>query len=112
MPDALVGAFAVLYEDTERRIDRALTDLAVLRRSYGRGEEDRSYLNFVFALELMLQTLRSRLAALRETFDKATADGSASETASSLYGNVRVAAEAMVDRLEGQVQLLKLPRSE
>ncbi|MEA2189738.1 MAG: hypothetical protein QOK16_4749 [Solirubrobacteraceae bacterium] len=106
-PD-LSRAFAVLLEDTLRRCDQTARDLDELGASYGGGLEQRSYHTFINALQLVNQTARSYLESRREAFDKQDDP----KTRESLYSLVRNVAFQLAERLESQVQLLRLPRSE
>jgi hypothetical protein len=110
-------AFSVLLDDTLRRCDRIAADLEELRALYGGGVAGRSYRTFIEALQLVNETTRSFLQDRRTAFASASAEdpvdpAAAARLRESTYDLVRNTADAMATRLEGQVQLLRLPRSE
>ncbi len=108
MADELARAFAVLVEDTLRRCDQATKDLEELERAYGRGVQDRSYRTYMSALQLVTQTTRLFITERGDAFVPQTDP----ELRSSIYELVRSVAATMPAELEGQIQLLRLPRSE
>jgi hypothetical protein len=119
MSQDYVQAFAVLHEDTVRRVEQAARDLEELERQLDGGIEDRSARTFIVALKLMTESIRSVLKELDDRFRAATSDWGWSaggppgtNAAESAYNSVNNLARFMNHRLEVELQLLRLPRSE
>jgi hypothetical protein len=108
MADDLSSAFSVLMEDTLRRCDQAAADLQELDRAYSGGVQARSYKTYISALQLVTEATRTLLEKRREAF----VPQEDYDLRSSIYELVRNVAATMPNQLEGQIQLLRLPRSE
>lgn len=108
MSDDLSSAFSILLEDTLRRCDQAAADLRELERMYTGGLQTRSYRTYISALQLVTETTRKLLETRRDAF----APQQDMALRSEIYELVRNVATTMPSELEGQIQLLRLPRSE
>jgi len=89
------GPFAVLIEDTLRRLDRIAVELHRVEDQYTGGVEDRSYLAFVEALKLVTHAARQLVLEREETFS-GLLPGARSSAYSSLGSDV-VAIENQLD---------------